>query len=135
MKACYRNYLGPIVLMVTGLVMALLLSQAHSAPPPVQYARAGIADAGPDESDLRAQPDAAPPTNDGLGTSPSWTDILTIAGLLYGALNVIVAATPTKKDDAWLARWAQRLAFLAPKNVSGVFSLPGLRPRPNSEGV
>lgn len=137
MKACYKNYFGPLLLMVTGaLIMGLLLSRAHSAPPPVEYARAGLPDAG--TAEFREQVDAAPPTNDGLGTSPSWADIGMAAGALYALLNVFVALTPTQRDDEALSRaraLLERMVFLSPRNVPGVFSLPGKRARPNPEGV
>lgn len=140
MKACYRNYLGPLVLMVTGALMALLLSQASGAPPPAQYARAGLADAGPPDEGLRAMVDAGDiPTDDGLGTSPSFVQWIEIGGALWTVISLVVAATPTQKDDEALSRVRaalERVSYLRPINVPGLFSLPGTRkPPPAEQGV
>lgn len=140
MKACYRNYLGPIVLMITGLVMALLLSKASGAPPPSHYAKVGLVDAGVDE--VRAQVDADIPQDDGLGTSPSWAERVALAGSALGAfwtlVSITVALTPTQKDDEALSRaraFLEKWSFLNPRNVPGLFSFPGKAPRRNPEGV
>lgn len=79
----------------------------------------------------------------GLTTSPSWEAWLAIGGAAWTLLSLIVKATPTTADDAWLARIVQRVSFLRPPNVpDGLLpgplarlSLPGTRPRPNGEGV
>jgi hypothetical protein len=48
---------------------------------------------------------------------------------LYVLVSCVVALTPTTKDDDALQRTIQRLSFLAPKNVPGLFSMPGRRER------
>ena len=58
-----------------------------------------------------------------------WDDIVTVAGALWLIVSIYVALTPSKEDDAWLARVAQRLSFLGPRNAPGL-SLPGVRPKP-----
>lgn len=56
-----------------------------------------------------------------------WQTIVQVGGALYVLISVVVAATPSKEDDAWWARVAQRLSFLKPTNVPGTLSLPGHR--------
>jgi hypothetical protein len=45
----------------------------------------------------------------------------------YALLCAYVAATPSMKDDAWLARVMQRVSLLRPKNIPGRLSMPGAR--------
>jgi hypothetical protein len=52
-----------------------------------------------------------------------YDEVLAAVGYLYRAASVIVGLTPTKRDDAFLAR----LSFLAPANARGTFKLPGAR--------
>jgi len=60
------------------------------------------------------------------------TDLLTLLGALWAVLSAVVALTPTKADDAALARFLNRLSWLKPPDVPGRLSLPGRleRPRP-----
>jgi len=53
----------------------------------------------------------------------NWDVVLEVVGYLYLAVSVVVGLTPTKKDDAFLAR----LSFLAPANAKGTFKVPGGR--------
>lgn len=53
----------------------------------------------------------------------NWGVVLEVVGYLYLAVSVVVGLTPTKKDDAFLAR----LSFLAPPNAKGTFKVPGGR--------
>jgi hypothetical protein len=46
---------------------------------------------------------------------------------LYVLVSCVVALTPTTRDDDALQRLLQRVSFLAPKNVRGIFSMPGRR--------
>ncbi len=60
------------------------------------------------------------------------------AMLLFGAyvlISAVVAATPSKADDAAWKRFCQTIAFLAPANVRGVFSLPGRKPTGDEDPV
>lgn len=52
-----------------------------------------------------------------------YDEVLAAVGYLYLAASVVVGLTPTKRDDAFLAR----LSFLAPANAKGTFKLPGAR--------
>ena len=53
-----------------------------------------------------------------------YDEVLAAVGYGYLAVSIIVGLTPTKSDDAFLAR----LSFLAPANAKGTFKLPGGRP-------
>lgn len=57
-----------------------------------------------------------------------YDEILALLGTLYALVSGVVALTPSKEDDAFLMRFAQRLSFLAPRNVPQRFSLPGFMP-------
>jgi hypothetical protein len=56
-------------------------------------------------------------------------EILALLGVAWTLVSGIVALTPSKADDAFLVRLMQRVSFFAPRNVPGVFSLPGKMPR------
>jgi hypothetical protein len=53
--------------------------------------------------------------------------IAILCGAFYVCVSCIVALTPTKEDDDALRRFLEYCSFLRPKNVAGVFSLPGFR--------
>jgi hypothetical protein len=63
------------------LLMSVFAAAFLFTTPPAEAAP--VLDAGVEES---RQQDAAPPTNDGLGTSPSWTELRTIAGAAWSAV-------------------------------------------------
>jgi hypothetical protein len=120
---------GPRVMQAAGIavfVLTLVIAAAMARGAPA--ADAGL------EDEARAQVDAGPPLNDGLGTSPSWVDIvIVVAPALWSLVSGIVYATPTKRDDRFMARLAQRLSFLRPPNTPrgwlGPLSMPGTRPK------
>lgn len=66
-----------------------------------------------------------------------------IAAVLSAAwtfISTVIALTPTKRDDEWLASWQpraraffERISFLQPKTSPGVFSLPGKPAAPPKE--
>jgi hypothetical protein len=58
-----------------------------------------------------------------------YDEILALLGVAYTLISGVVALTPTREDDAFLARLMQRISFFAPRNVPGVFSMPGRMPR------
>ena len=64
----------------------------------------------------------------------NWDLVVEVALGVYAVANVIVAATPTPRDDEWLA-WVRqtvvRLSFLSPRDVDGWFSTPGELPDPS----
>jgi hypothetical protein len=53
--------------------------------------------------------------------------IALLCGAFYVCVSCVVALTPTQKDDDALRRFLELASFLRPKNVPGVFSLPGTR--------
>jgi hypothetical protein len=129
--------------LLLSLVAAAVLFTAQPAEaglgtsPSLGPVDAGVVDAG-------GEADAGPRTRADVEPDAGWVfdldQLLLIAGLLYGVVSAVVAMTPTKADDAWLARWAQRLSFLRPPNAApglfgrlpllGRLSLPGTRPQP-----
>jgi hypothetical protein len=61
-------------------------------------------------------------------------EILALLGTAWALVSGVVALTPTKKDDAFIARVMQRISFLAPRNIGG-FSMPGKLPKDTSDGI
>lgn len=58
----------------------------------------------------------------------NWDSVLEALAALYALASVIVAITPTPRDDEALAavrRFVVRLSFLSPRDVPGTLSLPG----------
>lgn len=62
--------------------------------------------------------------------SQNWDTIAGVGTAVLTIVSLIVAATDTKEDDAWLKRVLQTLSFLKPNNIPGLLSLPGVRPKP-----
>jgi hypothetical protein len=58
-----------------------------------------------------------------------------IAFWSYALISAFVAATKRADDDAAWKRFCQRLSFLAPWNVAGVFSLPGRAPKGEEDAM
>jgi hypothetical protein len=58
-----------------------------------------------------------------------------IAFWSYALISAFVAATKRTDDDAAWKRFCQRLSFLAPWNVAGVFSLPGRAPKGEEDAM
>lgn len=55
-----------------------------------------------------------------------------VAGIIWTAISVLVAITPTKADDRALSRGRaalERASFLQPKNSPGIISVPGAKAR------
>lgn len=61
-----------------------------------------------------------------------WDECVEVAGLVWVLVSIYVALTPSKADDAWLRRVAQRLSFLGSRNdrVWPTLSPPGARTPP-----
>jgi hypothetical protein len=53
--------------------------------------------------------------------------IVMLCGAFYVCVSCVVALTPTKRDDNALRRFLEYASVLRPKNVPGVFSVPGRR--------
>jgi hypothetical protein len=66
----------------------------------------------------------------------NWDLVLEGLGAAYAFASVVVALTPTPRDDAALAsvrRFVVRLSFLSPRDVAGVVSMPGSLPDPDDD--
>jgi hypothetical protein len=53
--------------------------------------------------------------------------IVMLCGAFYLCVSCVVALTPSTKDDDALRRFMEYASMLRPKNVPGVFSIPGFR--------
>jgi hypothetical protein len=126
-----RRALWFIVPGVLLLLLAALTVPARGTPPDEVAAAVAAPDAGP-------QPDGGTPEPDnGLGSSPSIYEVMAAVGALWTLVSMVVAMTPTQRDDEALSRvraFFDRISFLLPKNVpSGPLwrlSMPGLRKPP-----
>lgn len=58
-----------------------------------------------------------------------WDEIAAGAAAVYAVITIVVGLTPSKDDDKWLRRVADRISFLPPSNARGSISLPGAKPK------
>lgn len=53
-----------------------------------------------------------------------WEQLAAAAAALYALVSIIVALTPTPRDDEWLKRLMDWLSILKPKDADGTLKVP-----------
>lgn len=54
----------------------------------------------------------------------NWDTLVSLLIAIYAVLNIVVGLTPTAKDDEWLKKFSQFLAFLTPRDAEGTIKMP-----------